>query len=504
MNIFIYTFIIYTHFSDYLGMVTLYDYILEQSDDSVIYRIAKHVWNSRVHKSKESCKRDMDKYNISKEHPRAGIIRWYKDNFPPISDGKGEVIPRSQWDLENLVGQTETQIMHRDYDKVLKYHLAHPLKRHDVCMVFECTNKKPYNNTHSNIQYLRLYDKYCDFGNAAYGIVPYGYCQLYPYRYDEWDHYSEGEYGAWVYREVSKINFKLFNDAWGYKRYVVVMQNEHPMEFITQIKKDNLWGLGDKIDIVIDHDFHKKMKSKYSSVFGDGGLIITRMMGLPETKIATCKALRAALKDTGASKEWLDETGEILSILNSTKGEKSTSKELKKAGFGVNPSWAEYPYGKKETKDEDDKKKVNEGFITEGLTQKDFGPKLTRLQKELDELDIEKIGEQKIEKDMGDDVNLMKNPDSLYSKYEWAWPCLKLLYWMKGKKFDENLQSEYDSLNAWMKKQKDWGCINGYFFYYKPITDKLGWGEKDVWKKALTIHFIEDARANQKEELLWP
>jgi len=371
-------------------MKSLFEFINETkstSDNSILYRLAKNIWNWTATRSRGNAKTAMDKYKISQSEPRAGLLRWFKDNFPPIPDASKEVIPRNQWDIDGIIGQSENQIMHKHYDEIVRYHCKHPDKRHDLLMIFECSNKKPYNDVASNRAYLRLYDKYCDFANADYGLIPYAYCELYPYRYDEWDHYDEGEYGSWWYREVSKINFKIFMDAWGYKRCVVIMQNPHPRLFLKQIKEENLFGWGDKM---------------------------------------------------------------------------------------------------------------------EGMNQQDFAKKLTKLQNELDELDVDKIAEQKIEKDMGDDVDLKTNPDALFSKYEWAWPCGKLLWWMKGKKLDTNLQKEYDSLKEFMKGQSDWGCINDYFFYYKPITDKLGWKEKQVFDNACKIHFIEDHDKLLKTEMVWP
>lgn len=481
-------------------MKPLFDFINEQSDDSIYYRLAKNMWAWTFHRSKpESIKSAIRKYGITQDNPRRGLVKWFKANYPPIPDSSKEVIKRSQWDIEGIVGQTENQIMHPHYDEIVRYHCAHPDKRHDVLLIFECSNKKPYNDDSSKIPYLRIFDDCCDFANADYGLIPYAFCELYPYRYDEWDHYSEGEYGAWWYREVSKINFKIFMDAWGYKRAVVVMQNPHPRRFLKEIKEQNLFGWGDKLEFVTDDAFDKEMKKKYSSVFGGTGLIVTRMLGLPETKLKTVKLVKKALEAVNAPKEQIDRLSEVYKVMNKAdKSNDSLGKALKAAGLNTKRAYAEWPYGEKKDEKEE-KKDIKEYFgqftmfakpVMEA-SQQDFQSKLTKLQKELDDLDIEKIKEQKVEKEMGD-IDLVKNPDDLYEIYQWAWPCGKLLYWMMDKKLDVTLQKDYDTLKAFMKKQSDWGCINEYFFYYKPLVEKMGWKDKDVYDAALKIHFIED------------
>ena len=481
-------------------MKGLSEYIFERSDNSILYQLAKNIWNWQVKRARKNCESAMKKYNISKNDPRSGLLRWFKDNFPPIPDPSKEIIPRDQWDIDGIIGQTENQIMHPHYDEIVKYHCKHPDKRHDILLIFECSNKKPYNDVASNRRYLRIFGRYCDFANADYGLIPYAYCELYPYRYDEWDHYSEGEYGSWWYREVSKINFKIFMDAWGYKRAVVVMQNPHPRMFLKQIKEDNLFGWGDKMEFVTDDKFDKMMHDKYRSTFGSGGLVVTRMMNLPETITKTAKLVKDAVEKLHGSKEDIDNLQKIYHVFHTTDSDDKPTKKLIELGLYDNPCYAEWPYGKKEKEDD----KVNESQVYEGMDQHDFSKQLTKLQNELDELDIDKIKEEKIKNELGD-VDLVKNPDSLYDVYKWAWPCGKLLYWMKGKKLDTNLQKEYDSLKTFMQKQdKDWGCINNYFFYYKPITDKLGWKESDVWDNALKLHFIEDEKANIKKDIQWP
>lgn len=476
-------------------MKSLFEFITEQSDDSIYYRLAKNMWAWNAHRSTPgTIEKAIKKYGITLNNPRSGLIKWFKDNYPPIPDGSREIIKRKDWDIEGLVGQTENQIMHPHYDEIVRYHCSHPDKRHDVLLIFECSNKKPYNDDSSKIPYLRLFDDCCDFANADYGLIPYAFCEYYPYRYDEWDHYAEGEYGSWWYREVSKINFKIFMDAWGYKRAVVVMQNPHPRMFLKQIKEENLFGWGDKIDFVTDDAFNKEMKKKYSSVFGGTGLIVTRMMGLPETKMKTAKLVKKALEEVNAPQEQIDRVAEIYKVMNKAyKSDDSLGKALKAAGLNTKRSYAEWPYGEKK---DDDEKEVKESryyyrHIICEASQQDFQSKLTKLEKELDELDVDKVKEQKIEKEMGD-INLVKNPDDLYTIYEWAWPCGKLLYWMMDKKLDVTLQKDYDTLKAFMKKQSKWGCINDYFFYYKPLVEKLGWTDKEVEANALKIHFIED------------
>lgn len=479
--------------------MTLSEYLIEStgtSDNSIYYRLARNVWNwicrgQYKHRAFSAIKN----YNISKSNPRPGLLKWYRSTYPALLDSSQEIIPRKQWDIDGLIGQTENQIMHPHYDILQRYHCTHPDKRHDVLMIFECTNKKPYNSASANVSFLRQYDKYCDFANADYGLIPYAFCEYYPYRVDEWDHYAEGEYGSWWYREVSKINFKIFMEAWGYKKCIVIMQNEHPRQFITEIKEKNLYELGDKIDIVTNEEFEKKLHKKYDNVFGSPGLVITRMITLPETQLAINKAVRKTLKDIGGHEKDIQELNEMYNIIN--KNQDNISKALHQAGIGKEKSWAECPY--------DYKKSIIESYdnlITEE-SQHDWASKVSKLEKELDDIDIDIIKKQKIEKEMGD-IDLVKNPDDLYKIYQWAWPCGKLLYWCKDKKLDDDLQKDYESLKKFMSSRKNWECIDKYFFYYKPITDKLEWTEDDVRKNALKIHFIEDHTDLLDNHVEWP
>lgn len=504
-------------------MKPLHQYILEHNEDAIYFRLAKHIWNFTLNNGQKGegnkvVWADMDKFNI---HPhndpqtnRRGLIRWYKANFIPLPKNEDLIIKYKDWHMDELVGQTELQGLHPDWDILDQYIYKHPKKRHDILILFECSNKKPYNSCRFHFPYMRLYDKWCDYGRATGGVCPDAYADQYPYRVEEWDHAKEGEYMGWVYRELSKVAFKEFMDSWKYKYVIVVMQGEGPRQFLTQIKEQNLWGLGDKMELVIDDEYTKKIQQKYSRRFkGGNGLITTRMLQFPETKLAVNKAVRLAVQRLGGSKEDLKELEEIEKVME--KGVRNHSKNLTddvhKAGFGTKPSYSEYPYGEKDEsyvapeqrKDEDKKNEsmgLSRNMIVE-MSQQDFTSKLHKLEKELDELDPDKVKGEAILNNMGDDVDLYHRPDDLFKKYEWAWPCMKLLYWMNGRKFDVGFQKDYRALKTFMANRKNWGVIDTYFFWYKPLAEKMGWKEEDIRNKALRIHFIEDQELNKEEKL---
>ena len=68
-----------------------------------------------------------------------GINRLY-----PMLDEKDEVISRDQWDLDGLVGETEKQLFHPHYEILKDYIFKHHQRKHDILVIFECSNSKPY------------------------------------------------------------------------------------------------------------------------------------------------------------------------------------------------------------------------------------------------------------------------------------------------------------------------------------------------------------------------
>lgn len=86
-------------------MKPLYDYILEQlSDNEILFRVGVNYLNgAEWSKSKNYVK----KYKINQQNIRPGVLRFAKDIFVPIIPQSQELIPRKQWNLDSLIGETE-------------------------------------------------------------------------------------------------------------------------------------------------------------------------------------------------------------------------------------------------------------------------------------------------------------------------------------------------------------------------------------------------------------
>lgn len=132
------------------------------------------------------------KYNNNPENKRL-VLSYAKEKLFPILPDSKEVVHRSRWDLDGVIGETEYQLMHRHCYEVNKWVEKYHKRTHDVLTIFECSNSKPYGISHiRNTLYEGVYNKFSDFAclcNA--GVVPTILSNFYPYRYDEWMHISE-------------------------------------------------------------------------------------------------------------------------------------------------------------------------------------------------------------------------------------------------------------------------------------------------------------------------
>lgn len=290
-------------------MISLNEYLKEYitesksptSDNAIWYRLG-------IHKFLWSKPRQDDwrkKYNISKSDPRPGIIRMAKDLMVKPLKSEQEVIGRTDWDLDGLIGESEKQLLHPDYWTMQQYIYDVHKKKHDVLTIFECSNAKPY-STQKVVKnnYLEKYDYFTDFACISNpGIIPMEYSHFYPYRYDEWDHYAEEPDIASKYCKVNIARVLHYVKTMGYKHVLVVMQNDHPQALFNQMIKDNIDGCKDWLHIVTNDAFRKKYHEKKDREFGNRGLAIQRMQLSTELRERYEMVLHKYIDDS-KEKDW--------------------------------------------------------------------------------------------------------------------------------------------------------------------------------------------------------
>lgn len=112
-------------------MKLLFDYLKQQpdplsnnsvsetiSDDSIWYK--KGILNLNWMMLQQA-RNVIKRYNIQKSNPRPGIIKYMKDQNPPLPKDSEEMFPRSTWNLDSLIGETEQQLMHKVYYDAANY-----------------------------------------------------------------------------------------------------------------------------------------------------------------------------------------------------------------------------------------------------------------------------------------------------------------------------------------------------------------------------------------------
>ena len=305
---------------------------------SDFYRFrARAEWNWVSHQV-TSLRPICNSFDIDPTNPIPGIMAWYESKrkcdvtFP-------QVLPIKQWDWNGLIGTSENQLMHPHYNDIVNYHLAHPEPQHKILILFECSNTKPYNKAHHLKWFMRVLQNHCDFGLADYGIIPMSYSEMYPYCADEWDHYDEGEYMFPLYNWISKENFNNVMDFWGYEKVLVVMQNPHPRQWLVEEAKND-----DRIIIVTDDKFDQIMKEKYYSTFHSNGILCTRIMVLPDTKLALLnKLIPIVRKIEGKEPKDLIDVRKIVKTYWGGQGKDSIAYQTQKLSWYSNKADVEYP-----------------------------------------------------------------------------------------------------------------------------------------------------------------
>ena len=317
-------------------MKSLLSYIFESnnpiSDDAILYKIGKYKFNANQtirSNGSNALQNAIKKYNIDRNNPRAGLIRWAKDVTPRLLPDDEEIIHRKYWSLSTLNGETEKQLMHLDYWTINQYILKNYKPKHDILTIFECSTSKPYaSNSIIKNNFLNKFGVFTDFACISNpGIIPMDYSQFYPYRFDEWDHGAESNDISTKYATINKFRFINYVKKLGYKHVLVLIQNPHTQLCFDEAWKENTANCHDWLHIISDSNFRKKLGEKCLSKFNNNwGLVIQRTMTQPYTRDLYMRALKSLLnnddkikfnelsqlikdKDIDAIKEWNEKHG---------------------------------------------------------------------------------------------------------------------------------------------------------------------------------------------------
>lgn len=467
-------------------MKSLFDFISIQdiisesksptSDNAIWYRLGIHKYKWFKPRQKDWDK----KYNISKNDPRPGIIRMAKDIMVKPLKSNQEVISRGDWDLDGLIGESEKQLLHPDYWTMSQYIYDVHKKKHDVLTIFECSNAKPYSKqSAAKNNFFEKYDYFTDFACISNpGIIPLEFSHFYPYRYDEWDHYSEEPDIAEKYCKVNQARLIHYVKTMGYKYVLVVMQNDHPQTLFNQMWKENTADCHDWLKIVTNDAFRKSYHAKKDPTFGKG-LAVQRMQSSPELRDRYERVLHSVL-DKSQESDWKS----LMKILN-----KLYSDSSKHEGKKELQEWRE----ERELKPID----TNQGKIKsfKRLTP-DSNVEDSKVQTYLKFIEkIAKSVEEKIED---------AKKDEQYHKTI-AYTVLDLLLMYHEEKELKDPDTEYWNMKAALNKYNDSDLVNikdyDYCYYFKSGLEGCEISEEDLLKHLDKLQVIQKDRAKEQNDV---
>lgn len=393
------------------------------SNDSIWYRTGiLHLNWMMLDMAKNIVKR----YRINKDNPRPGVIRYMKDQNPPLPKDSEEIFKRDTWDLDSLVGETEGQLMHKVYYKAANWIFKHHKKQHDVLTVMQCSSKKPYYDNHINKNnYYIPYKDYSDFACISNpGIIPIYVSQYYPYRYDEWNIPAEEKLDEIIdmtkkYRVVNMCRFIRFVKEMDYKHVIVLINNRFKQWIFDEMYKKDIAGCRKWMHIVTTDSLRDKIAKEYPQL---KRLQDTRTAGLSLTAQKYARILKSLY-----SNEEAQEIGKIAK----ERREKSKAK--------TNESL------------------LNESLIVEKYTIKQSIPYADFIKKFKDEVH-DNMSNSKVDK--GD--------NNLYYK-SYYWSALDLLLLAMDGDLVEDIDGEYWGLIKSLKKDKDFENFGDFLFAYKPL-----------------------------------
>lgn len=310
---------------NYLNDIILEDVYVGSSDKSIYKRLAQHKWNHILSDRREKIKQRYPGI----PHDTGQLIKWFRTNNGRLVKPHDEIIPRSDWNMLEQIGEIESSLMSPHKWTFFDYICKNPHKKNKVLVVFECSNSKPYCQDNSKKWYFTRFRSFCDFACGAYGIVPEEYSMLYPVREDEWAHTDESESVAFKYNLISCNRGYQYIKAMGYEHVIVFFQNPAPEEFMRWM--NNIPEMSDKLHFVVNKNLLNKVKQNHPGLTKQAGLVTVRLMTMPETHQAFMRTLKKCVtgddlerfktleklikdKDKSGVKAWCEETNKKFNI----------------------------------------------------------------------------------------------------------------------------------------------------------------------------------------------
>lgn len=228
------------------------------SDNALYYRMGRFKFDWKSRSETKQFQSVIDKYNIRGSNARKGIVDWQKDVAYPLCPDELECIHRKDWELDILEGVSEDALNHPHYDLWWDYIYNHHKPRHKILTVFECSNQKPYCYVGSLRYYAHRWNDYSDFASMDYGIQQWEFVNMYPSRWDEWDHYKEDSRMQYLYAEKTKERILEYHKNFPqYDKIIFICQNDHPQRPVNELWEDNTNKFRDWAVILTDDEFRK-------------------------------------------------------------------------------------------------------------------------------------------------------------------------------------------------------------------------------------------------------
>lgn len=444
-------------------MIDLSKYICEDvnvgSSDRAIYkRLAQHKWNHITDAAREKHKK---KYPGIPDKDSA-LIKWFKDKNGRILKSEDEIISRDDWNQLEQVGEIENSLMSPHKWTYFEYICQNPRpKKNKILTVMECSNSKPYCQDSSKKWYFSRFRSFTDFACGAYGIVPEEYSQLYPVRMDEWAHSDESESVAFKYNLISCNRGYQYIKAMGYEKVIVFFQNPAPEEFMKWMK--NMKGMEDKLIFVVNESLRNEIKKNHPGLGKNDGLVIQRLVLMPETHFAYMRALKKCLsgedlerfkeieklvkdEDKAGQKKWCEETDAKFDIkpymTDVTGWEKKMSRneiplhtydsDVTKKQVDEYKSWLKNWAKEQSEKEIDEKTKWEEERLM--FTPLDLLIDMYKLgEKNPKKLDIDKLywNMMKAIEDVKDEIGVVNLNLDKYGRYRYLWVFKRVFDYMK-------------------------------------------------------------------------